>query len=126
MTGVHLFVRKGNNLSFSTRHDSLTVIRDSQEACRHRQRGLPPTTALRILEHSTHLPGQCYIIYTPRHCGLAGNEAAHDAAREAIHRAIAPDPTPPTLDTRPLLPYNDIITHYKLSLATPFLYPTPL
>lgn len=101
-----------------TRRDNVTVITDAQEACQHLQKGLLPRSALRIIEHSTNLPKKCHIFWTPGNCGVAGNEAAHDAARKLVHRTIASDPPPTTLDAHPLLTYNGILPHYKLSRRT--------
>lgn len=107
----------------------LTIITDSQQACRLYQAGLAPPAAIHLLQR---LPEDIdlSIVWTPGHSGLAGNEAAHAAARALITRALPsprldqatpPHPGPPALT--PLDPtYNSILSHYTNSRRR---YPPP-
>lgn len=64
-----------------------------------------------------------YIVWAPGHESLAGNLAAHAAARAHILRAIPPD-SHSLVDTGASIPkrYANILSHYKLGRRT---YPTP-
>lgn len=84
----------------------LTIITDSQQACRLYQAGLAPPQALPVLQH---LPEdiEISIVWTPGHAGLAGNEAAHAAARDLLTRAL---PTARTDTAGRLISDHEILT----------------
>lgn len=97
----------------------LTIITDSQQACRWYQAGLAPPQALPIF-HCLPEEIEITIVWTPGHSGLAGNEAAHAAARALHNRALPsarldttgrPDSASTTLT--PLdSTYSSILSHY--------------
>lgn len=68
----------------------LTVVADSQKACRHFQAGMVHAAARAM--HLRHPPQrQMQIVWTPAHLGVRGNETAHDLAREMTHRTRGED-----------------------------------
>lgn len=88
----------------------LTIITDSQAACRNYTIGRICPSALHILRSAKTLP-QIQLVWTPGHESLEGNEAAHAAARVHTLRAISQEGN----DPRPqlLLKYTDILAHYR-------------
>ncbi|KAH6937640.1 hypothetical protein HPB50_003069 [Hyalomma asiaticum] len=108
-------------LALGYRHRrSLTVLTDSQAACRNYLKGRISQPALNILlnatdtgEHSsTHTPRIWHrIIWTPGHMGLEGNQAADRVARGYASRApsnsASEEPVPVPCD------YSAILNHYR-------------
>lgn len=105
-------------LAATTAKDYVTVLSDSQEACRRYLRGRITPTALRILQANYELP-DIQLIWAPGHADLPGNDAAHAAACEYARQAVS-DRQSPCPDT-PLTP-PDLLTHYRLSRRR---YPPP-
>lgn len=65
------------------------IISDSKTAIRNYTRGLIAPQAQKILSGTPpSRQRRVQIIWAPGHSGLAGNEAAHDAARALAHRRI--------------------------------------
>ena len=103
----------------SPAQDSLIVVTDSQAACRHYAAGRIASTALRIIQ-SLPTPPDIYILWTPGHASLEGNEAAHAAAREHTYRAfpIPASPQPPEDDLFIPRTHKDLLNHHRLTRRT--------
>lgn len=110
-------------LAITTGKDAITILTDSQAACRSYQRGRISKTALQILKNTAHIP-ETRLIWIPGHESLEGNEAAHAAARALIHRAITIEGQTPLAapKTEPLVRYADILIYYRQGRRT---FPTP-
>lgn len=105
----------------------VTVITDSQAACRNFQKGRISAMALDLLHKASKArktPLDIYIIWTPGHESLEGNEAADTAARGHSHRASTLIGTHHSADNHPSIPKRsrDILEHYRLSRRR---YPPP-
>lgn len=106
---------------------TVTVLTDSQAACRRYAQGRVSTLALHILSQRRTLP-LTRIVWTPSHTSLPGNEVAHATARDLLTRALPDEACRPNLDHGPpaLTPlqqtYTDILYHYRASRRT---YPPP-
>ncbi|XP_037518199.2 uncharacterized protein LOC119394975, partial [Rhipicephalus sanguineus] len=111
------------------------VISDSQAAIRNYANGRVSREALRILtnnEQKIRNKNDTFVIWTPAHTEtpLAGNEAAHAAARELTNRAVANADAASTEVPRGeeweweerMTSYNEITQHYKLGRRK---YPPP-
>lgn len=61
------------------------ILTDSQEACRHFVQGSVSILAHEILRR--HPPEKVFLIWTPKHTGQKGNEAANATARGLLIRA---------------------------------------
>lgn len=88
----------------------LTIITDSQAACRNYTLGRISPPALALLRKAKRLP-EFNIVWTPGHQSLEGNEAAHAAARAQALRAVSQEDSEPRL--QPLLKYGEILAHYR-------------
>lgn len=97
-----------------TKH--LTVVSDSQAACRSFSKGRISKIAHQIL--TKHSPSQLpttSVIWTPGHSALGGNERAHASARAMIIRAPPPQDDQSTVPVPIPLTYHDILQHQRLS-----------
>ncbi|XP_040078313.3 LOW QUALITY PROTEIN: uncharacterized protein LOC120850040, partial [Ixodes scapularis] len=109
-------------LAATTGKELLTVITDSQAACRNYQLGRISRLALETLKKNQD-PPEIVIVWTPGHETLAGNLAAHAAAREHSLRATSlGDRAPADTDEGVPKRYTDILAHYRLGRRT---YPPP-
>lgn len=72
--------------SASRGRDSVTIITDSQQACRNYAKGQIYKAAAAVLRKGTNLP-KVTLIWAPGHAGLLGNERAHEVARGLHFRA---------------------------------------
>ncbi|KAG0411186.1 hypothetical protein HPB47_011690 [Ixodes persulcatus] len=110
------------SLAATTGKELLTVITDSQAACRNYQLGRISRLALETLARIKD-PPEIDIVWTPGHETLAGNLAAHAAAREHSLRATSlSDRAPADTDEGVPKRYTDILAHYRLGRRT---YPPP-
>lgn len=99
-----------------TQTKATVVVTDSQEACRSFRSGWVAPVTYHML--STKLPDKkVRIVWTPAHASMEGNEFAHQKARELADQA-SEDVEKPT----PLVTYQEITQHYKLSRRT---FPLP-
>lgn len=95
------------------------IISDFESAIINFSREQMSPEALNLASVAIQGNGKIYLIWAPTHFGLAGNERAHDAAREITNRAgIDPNPTfanslPWSGRGRPVS-YRDIRNHYRL------------
>lgn len=109
-------------LAATTGKELLTIITDSQAACRNYQLGRISRLALETLKKIKD-PPEIVIVWTPGHETLAGNLAAHAAAREHSLRATSlGDRAPADTDEGVPKRYTDILAHYRLGRRT---YPPP-
>lgn len=106
-------------LAATTSQDIITVVTDSQAACRRYAAGYIDPLALRILQ-SIRNPPDLYILWTPGHESLEGNEAAHAAARAHIYRAFPSNTPASPSEEYHSVPrrYKDILEHYRLERRT--------
>ncbi|KAM7303296.1 uncharacterized protein ISCGN_013260 [Ixodes scapularis] len=98
---------------------SLSIITDSQAACRSFVNGRLSRFAHRIL--TNHPPEQLptvSLIWTPGHNSLSGNERAHASARALTLRAPPPQEDPSLVPIPIPLTYRDILQHLRLSRRT--------
>lgn len=99
-------------LAAHTDLEYVTILTDSQTACRHYQAGRISALALRILaQRSAPIP-DIRIVWTPGHTALPGNEAAHASARALIPRAPTGADDPSASPPIPLR-YADILAHLR-------------
>lgn len=106
---IALAIRQGRETG-----ESLTILSDSQSACRNFQRGKLSKVAHQILS-STSEPTKQYtqtLVWIPGHAGITGNLYADRVARgHATYRA------PNSLGTEDLIPldpdYTTILQHYR-------------
>ncbi|XP_077541036.1 uncharacterized protein LOC144153257 [Haemaphysalis longicornis] len=109
-------------LAMTTCSDRALIFTDSQAACRNFQKGRVSATALNILKTRPQLP-DTYVTWIPGHEGMAGNEAAHAAAREHTSRAfLPPDIRAATGAADVPITYRAILQHYRLERRR---YPPP-
>lgn len=102
----------GIALAISTSSSSVTIVTDSQEACRRFQKGSISKSTLRILLKCDFEDAS--ILWTPGHESLAGNRAAHAAAREHTHRATPQRYSDSENEEEPIpRKYSDILAHYR-------------
>lgn len=106
----------GIALSIATCKKTLvTVVMDSQEACRRYGNRRIGNAALKVLKN-TEIEA-AHILWTPGHESLAGNQAAHVAARDHARRAISDTQRTQTDcdDDDELISkkYSDILAHYR-------------
>ncbi|KAG0436723.1 hypothetical protein HPB47_017789 [Ixodes persulcatus] len=78
-----------NALAVTTSRERLTIIADSQAACRNFQRGRVAVVALQIMTKKREFQ-EIQIVETPGHEDLARNKAAHAVARDYTLRAFLP------------------------------------
>lgn len=92
----------------------MTILTDSQTACRSYQIGRISSSALHILNNCS-TPPDIRIVWASGHAAIPGNEAAHAAARDLIHRAVADDGQSPNPQDQPqpLSGYADMLAHYR-------------
>lgn len=91
--------------------EAMTVISDSQAACRNYINGRISKTALQILQQNPPRRNAT-ILWTPAHSSLRGNLVAHTSARELAGRALQEDQQ---RVNQPSVTYREIIQHYRLS-----------
>lgn len=112
-------------IAMTTATEPVTIVTDSQQACRNYKKGIIGSTATHVLT-SHHQPLQdTHIVWTPGHAAVQGNQAAHAAAREHIHRALPATafPVPATQGTEAILnTYRDLLDHYRKERQE---YPAP-
>lgn len=112
-------------LAATTGEEHVTIITDSQTACRSYLKGRISQPALHILQRNPNLP-TIQIIWSPGHTTLEGNEAAHAAAREHSHRAVSERAHNQQTDAHPkpipLYTYAEILSHYRQARRK---YPAP-
>ncbi|XP_077532448.1 uncharacterized protein LOC144144812 [Haemaphysalis longicornis] len=109
-------------LAMTTCSDRALIFTDSQAACRNFQKGRVSATALKILKTRPQLP-DAYITWIPGHEGMAGNEAAHAAAREHTSRAFLPPNIRAATGAEEVpTTYRAILEHYRLERRR---YPPP-
>lgn len=104
----------------------ITVLTDSQSACRRYATGRITRISSNILARRPALP-TTRIVWIPGHTSLPGNEVAHATARALTYRAFPEEtnevPAHDDLTLHPLPPtYSDILAHYRNSRR---LYPPP-
>ncbi|KAG0429474.1 hypothetical protein HPB47_023596 [Ixodes persulcatus] len=103
-------------LAATTGDENITILTDSQAACRNFLLGRISPAALKVLQNVRKLP-ELHIVWTPGHESFEGNEAAHAAARAHTHRAVSQEgndtQTPCTFKPTPLQKYADILAHYR-------------
>ena len=102
----------GIALAITTSSSSVTIVTDSQEACRRFLKGTIGRSALQVLLKCNFEDAS--ILWTPGHESLAGNRAAHAAAREHTHRAT-PQRYSDSGNTEERIPrkYSEILAHYR-------------
>lgn len=102
----------------------VTILTDSQQACRNFLTGCISPPALKLLQTIKTLP-YIQVVWTPGHASLPGNEAAHAAARDILLRAF-PSGAGNSAASSSNLPvpsrYTDILHHYRQSRLH---YPPP-
>ncbi|XP_077564672.1 uncharacterized protein LOC144180160 [Haemaphysalis longicornis] len=109
-------------LAMTTCSDRALIFTDSQAACRNFQKGRVSATALKILKTRPQLP-DAYVTWIPGHEGMAGNEAAHAAAREHTSRAFLPPNIRAATGTEEVpTTYRAVLEHYRLERRR---YPPP-
>ncbi|XP_077553496.1 uncharacterized protein LOC144168368 [Haemaphysalis longicornis] len=109
-------------LAMTTCSDRALIFTDSQAACRNFQKGRVSATALKILKTRPQLP-DAYVTWIPGHEGMAGNEAAHAAAREHTSRAFLPPNIRAATGAEEVpTTYRAILEHYRLERRR---YPPP-
>lgn len=96
--------------------EPITVVTDSQTACRNIAKGMVTPYTHRILTsiHPTLLH-RVRIVWTPGHASLHGNERANAVARELTNRAPSEELSNP--DDAPTAPlnYTETLQHYRQS-----------
>ncbi|KAG0431252.1 hypothetical protein HPB47_021964 [Ixodes persulcatus] len=104
---------------------SITIMSDSQAACRRFALGRVSALTLAILTQCPTLP-HARIVWTPSHTALPGNEVAHATARALLHRAFPEEANNAASIANSLTPlsqtYTDILYHYRATRRT---YPPP-
>ncbi|KAM7312129.1 hypothetical protein ISCGN_009034 [Ixodes scapularis] len=104
---------------------SITIMSDSQAACRRFALGRVSALTLAILTQCPTLP-HARIVWTPSHTALPGNEVAHATARALLHRAFPEEANNAASIANSLTPlsqtYADILYHYRATRRT---YPPP-
>ncbi|XP_077550100.1 uncharacterized protein LOC144163151 [Haemaphysalis longicornis] len=109
-------------LAMTTCSDRALIFTDSQAACRNFQKGRVSATALNILKTRPQLP-DTYVTWIPGHEGMAGNEAAHAAAREHASQAFLPPNIRAATGAADVpITYRAILQHYRLERRR---YPPP-
>ncbi|KAG0430225.1 hypothetical protein HPB47_022893 [Ixodes persulcatus] len=101
-----------------TKQDHITVITNSQRACRNFAKGEIGKPAARILSKAQFTSMK--IVWAPGHAGIEGNEAANAAARafHSIRDSSAPEPHTPD----PNMKYNEYlktIREARMTLPAP-------
>lgn len=91
------------------------IVTDSQQACRNFASGRIHATTLKIINQKPPTRS-VIIIWAPAHHGIPGNEVANHVARDLTHRADAEESEPERM--HPLVSYQDITQHYKLTRRT--------
>lgn len=97
------------------------VISDSKTAIHNFANGRVSKEALRILNNFRG-ERDVYVIWTPAHSSLPGNETAHTLARELASRAGAGMTRSPRAERDRMFSYNEITKHYRLGRQH---YPPP-
>ncbi|KAG0410658.1 hypothetical protein HPB47_012214 [Ixodes persulcatus] len=104
---------------------SITIMSDSQAACRRFALGRVSALTLAILTQCPTLP-HARVVWTPSHTALPGNEVAHATARALLHRAFPEEANNAASIANSLTPlsqtYADILYHYRATRRT---YPPP-
>ncbi|KAG0445371.1 hypothetical protein HPB47_016175 [Ixodes persulcatus] len=101
-----------------TKQDHITVITDSQRACRNFAKGEIGKPAARILSKAQFTSMK--IVWAPGHAGVEGNEAANAAARAFHSNRDSSAPQPHTPD--PNMKYNEYlktIREARMTLPAP-------
>ncbi|KAG0434208.1 hypothetical protein HPB47_019270 [Ixodes persulcatus] len=101
-----------------TKQDHITVITDSQRACRNFAKGEIGEPAARILSKAQFTSMK--IVWAPGHAGVKGNEAANAAARAFHSNRDSSAPQPHTPD--PNMKYNEYlktIREARMTLSAP-------
>ncbi|KAH7974245.1 hypothetical protein HPB49_012635 [Dermacentor silvarum] len=91
------------------------IVTDSQQACRNFASGRIHATTLKIINQKPPTRS-VIIIWAPAHHGIPGNEVTNHVARDLTHRADAEESEPERM--HPLVSYQDITQHYKLTRRT--------
>ncbi|KAG0430259.1 hypothetical protein HPB47_022860 [Ixodes persulcatus] len=101
-----------------TKQDHITVITDSQRACRNFAKGEIGKPAARILSKAQFTSMK--IVWAPGHAGVEGNEAANAAARAFHSNRDSSAPQPHTPDSN--MKYNEYlktIREARMTLPAP-------
>lgn len=112
-------------LGIATCKDTAIILSDSQTACRNLQKGRISAAAVKILKELSRrqeLP-ETYVVWTPGHEHLAGNEAAHAVSREHTSRDFLPHGIRKSTRVEDIpINYAVILQHYRLERRE---YPLP-